>query len=344
MAWSLGMLFLIGVVIGWIVTRSARFAALRAGIVDWPNPRSSHEEPTPTLGGLGIILGVWLALCLGYSVLSLHPLRGWEVLLGSTLVLMLLGYDEVRPMGRLAKLAVQVGASLLLVASGAVLHRVSFPGLGEVVLGELAFPVTLIWFVAVQNLYNFMDGIDGIAGVEGCLVAILIGGLSIKFIPNLAPLSWALAGVTLGFLFWNFPPAKIFMGDVGGHFLGLIFGLMAVIGEDAGVPFVVILLFMGGFLFDSVYTILRRLFLREDITQAHRYHLYQRLNALGWAQARVSVVYGGFTLLFGAVGYLWFYGHFSQALWMGCFLTTLIVSGTLWLEYEWRRKSVSRIS
>ncbi len=333
---NLVMIFLVAVAVAWGATATVRFWMVRIGILDVPNKRSSHSRPTPTLGGIGIIVGTGVALALGYGLLDFPPLPFLKALAGSTLILGILCYDEIHPMGRLSKLAVQAGASLVLVGAGVVLHRISVPGVGEVALGWMALPVTLLWLFGLQNLYNFMDGIDGIAGVEGVLFGGLIAGLSVGYAPVLTPLSTALAGATLGFLFLNFPPARIFMGDTGGHFLGLTFGAIAVVGEAEGLPFVVTLLFLGAFLFDSVYTIFRRLVRGENITLAHRSHIYQRLNILGWSHLRVDLWFALCTLLLGGAGYLAVYGYVVPAL-VACALAgTLIIGGTVWVESRWR--------
>ena len=126
------------------------------------------------------------------------------------------------------------------------------------------------------------------------------------------------------------------MGDVGAHFLGLVFGMLAVVGEGEGIPFWVSVVFLGAFLFDTVYTILRRLCRGENITMAHRFHLYQRLVRLGWGYGRVDLMFGVCNLLLGAVGYLYLYGYPTLALAVGCGTAALVACGTVWVESSWR--------
>lgn len=336
MGLKLGLLFLFAVVLGWGVTGGMRCLVLRTGILDSPNSRSSHTRPTPTLGGIGIVAGVWGALGMG-SLLDCALPFFWKAMLGSSVVLLFLIYDDIRPMGRLSKLAVQVSAGLVMMASGVVLRSAVLPWGGEVALGWAAYPLTFLWLVGLQNFFNFMDGIDGIVGFEGLVVAGLIGGLAVGFSPWLSGISAVLIGAILGFLWWNAPPARIFMGDVGAHFLGLAFGVLAVVGEGEGIPFWVSVLFMGAFLFDTIYTIFRRLFRGENITLAHRFHLYQRLIQLRWGHGRVDAVFVGFTLLLGAVGYLHLHGYPALSLASGCGAAVLTVGGTVWVERRWQR-------
>ncbi len=330
----IGVQALVALVVGWTATWAVRVISLRTGILDRPNARSLHSQPTPTLGGLGLIVGTWAGLGAGYLMGS-PIVHGWA-LAGSTGVLLVLAYDEIRAMHWVAKLAVQAAACTVLLFSGVVLHRVMLPLVGELELGVLSYPLTFVWLVGLQNLYNFMDGMDAFSGLEGLLVAGLVGGLAMSFAFNLAPLALTLAASALGFLFWNRPPARVFMGDAGAHFLGLMFGVLAVLGEEVGVPFRLVVCFLGAFLFDSVYTIFRRLFRGENLTQAHRFHLYQRLNALGWSQGQIGLLYGTGTMLLGTSGYLEQYGQHGLA--QVVFLVTALgmLSGTVCLERVWR--------
>lgn len=324
----------IGAAVSAVMTACICFFILRWRVLDMPDDRSAHIQPMPTLGGLAILLGTGMALAPGGLFFTLPPI--WPALSIGTAILCVLVYDEIRPMGRLAKFVIQCGASLVLIGGGVVLHRLDLPFVGVLHLSWVAMPVTFLWLVGMQNIYNFMDGIDGIAGVEGFLVSGLIAGLAISFSSSLAPVCFVVAGSTLGFLFFNFPPARIFMGDVGSHFLGLMLGVIAIWGEQDGVPFWIVVLCLGAFLYDGIYTLLRRLFRGENITQAHRFHLYQRLNRMGWTYRSVLGLYGGLTGLLGAVGYFYSFGYHHLSLGSGCMVVVLMVIGTAWVESRWR--------
>lgn len=330
------MLYLPAVFAGWGITWGMLRLAPRFGAVVLPNPRSSHSCPTPTLGGLGLIAGMWVGL--GVAAISgVIVLVVWKVL-ACTLILLLFCADGFRPMRPLEKLAIQVIAGLLLVFSGAVLTRISLPPILNLELGSFAIPFTLLWYVALQNLYDFMDGIDGLAGLEGVLVALCFAGIALEWAPDLAWVAMALAGGITGFLFLNRPPGRIFMGDVGGQYLGLLFALLAVLGEEAGIPFGLMLLFLGAFLFDSVYTLVRRLIRGENISRAHRFHLYQRLVRMGWSHASVDVTYGSVTLILSLSGYLLIENHLAPAATVFCSAAGLMVGGTVWLESRWQKR------
>ena len=332
------VLYLPAVLVGWGITWGLVRFAPRFGAVVLPNPRSSHSCPTPTLGGLGLIAGMWVGL--GVAATSgFVVLVDWKSL-ACTLVVLLFCADGFKPLRPLEKLAIQVSAGLLLVFSGAVLTRISLPPLVNLELGSFAIPFTLLWYVALQNLYDFMDGIDGLAGLEGVLVALCFAGIALEWAPDLAWVAMALAGGITGFLFLNRPPGKIFMGDVGGQSIGLIFALLAVLGERAGIPLGLMLLFLGAFLFDSVYTLVRRLLRGENISHAHRLHLYQRLVRMGWSHASVDATYGSVTVILGLSGYLLIEDHLAAAGLVFCLAAGVMVGGTVWLEARWAKRNL----
>jgi len=165
----------------------------------------------------------------------------------------------------------------------------------------------------------------------------LVAGIAISASSSLASVCFVLAGSTLGFLIFNFPPARIFLGDVGSHFLGLLLGTVAIWGEQEGVPFWIVVFCLGAFLYDGTYTLFRRLFLGKNITQAHRFHLYQRLNRMGWTYRSVLKLYGGFTVLFGAVGYLYFFEYRHLAFGFGSAVISCVFFGTIWIERAWQK-------
>lgn len=334
---------LLGVVLVFLFVVAVAIAAgvcaviARWRVLDVPDERSAHVRPVPTLGGLGIVVGTAVALVCSGLFFPLPVV--WPALSVGVAILCMLVYDEIRPMGRVSKLAIQCGAALVLISGDVVLYRVDLPVVGAVQLSWAAMPLTFLWLVGVQNIYNFMDGMDGIAGVEGCLASCLIAGLTAFVSPSLTLVCMVLAGACVGFLCFNFPPARIFMGDVGSHFLGLMLGVIAVWGASEGVPFWIAVLCLGAFLYDGTYTLLRRLLRGENITQAHRFHLYQRLNRMGWTPRSVLCLYGCFTGLLGAVGYFYFFRYPYLSLGFGCVVAALMVLGTARLERCWRRLS-----
>ena len=324
--------FLAATAATWLVSR----VVTRVGVLDRPNVRSSHAAPTPTAGGLGLIAGLWA----GVGVAAVYGCEGggeWRPFVASSLILLVLVLDEIRPMGRLTKLAAQSAAAAVPLLYGLALDRLQLPYLAEIELGVMAYPITFVWLVAVQNVFNFMDGIDGIAGLEAFLVAGLIYLVARTQAPGFTAVPLACAGASAGFLVWNLPKSRVFMGDVGSHLLGIVTGTAALVLHQEGVPFFAVPLAMGVFLFDTAYTLARRTLRGENITKAHRFHLYQRLNATGWSHGRVDAVYGGLTILFCGSAYLYATGSGIAACVAGVAGTLLLVSGTIWVEHRWRQ-------
>ena len=324
-------------VVAALITSGLCVLILRWQILDVPGDRSSHMSPVPTLGGLGILVGTTIVLVSGEWFWAMPPIL--SELYGAIVILSLLVYDEIRPLGRGMKLVIQSGASVLLIYGGVVLDHINVPFIGVLHLFWAGLPVTFVWLVGVQNIYNFMDGLDGLAGVVCCVVSIWVAGVAFSISSSLVFICFGLTGSVLGFLVFNFPPARIFMGDVGSHFLGLVLGVVAILGEREGVPFWFVCFCLGAFLYDGTYTLLRRLFRGENITHAHRFHLYQRLNRLGWTYGSVLKLYGGFTGLLGGAGYLYLFGYHLVAFGCGSGLAVFVLIGTIWLERRWKLKN-----
>jgi Fuc2NAc and GlcNAc transferase len=273
--------FLLALVIEWLVWRGA----LRLRVLAHPNQRSSHIVPTPTTGGIAFVLPVvaylgWLGVLGSEPALTL-------AIGGLTLAAVGL-WDDLREVAPLLRILVHA-----LVAAGFV--TVLLPDSAWIVLVVLT--VVLVWHI---NLYNFMDGIDGLAGAQGLvyLVGAQLIGQGVPGWPG--DLTWLACGGLLAFLVFNWPPARIFMGDVGSGFLGLLTGALALLlWQQQSLPLTASLILLCGFWFDASYTLIIRLLTGQAFTQAHRSHLYQKVAARQghrWTTV-VFVLYGIFWLV-----------------------------------------------
>jgi Fuc2NAc and GlcNAc transferase len=257
------------------VLRKAR----RMGLVQHPTARSSHHRPTATGGGLGIVLGGSIA-CLFVAWHAIFP--AILVLLASLAMAAIGLRDDIKPVRWVWRLGVQL---LLLLVILIAVEPTSLPAALQL---PLAWPVVtvlvLVAGLAWINFFNFMDGIDGLAGSEAVFLLIAAAGLTMASAPGVAdlPVFWwliALAVATLGFLVLNWPPAKIFMGDTGSTYLGLMIGFLALVTLSLGwVSLPQWLILAGVFVADPVVTLLRRLAQRERVYEAHRRHAYQALS------------------------------------------------------------------
>lgn len=265
-----------------LLTGLVRQYALGRGVLDVPNIRSSHARPTPRGGGLGMVLAFVISLT--YWVVA-QATPGSQIqffvalLVAGTLVATVGFMDDHGGLPARWRLLIHLVSAALVVWALGEPMRLDL-GMGQVNLGWLAYPLSVLGIVWVLNLTNFMDGIDGLAGGQ----AVLASGVVAVFVLCCAQspaMAWPVALLScsaLGFLVWNFPPARIFMGDVGSGTLGLWLGGFAVWHSVALGPqwLYVWLLMLGVFVVDSTYTLLRRLIRKQNVSQAHRSHAYQR--------------------------------------------------------------------
>lgn len=272
---------------------------IRARIIDRPNQRSSHIRPVPRSGGVAIVItsyvGLAVVLLLGDQFAPVEgQIFGLSVAAG---IVASAGFlDDLNVLESYkTKLFLQLLAGSVALYSGVLVDRIPIPYLGSVQLGWWGYPVTLLWLVALTNIFNFMDGLDGLAVGTAAIVMAIFGLIAIGHDAAFVPaLSFVLFAACLGFLFFNFPRAKIFMGDVGSQFLGFVIAALAVLATGAGASsisvYAIPLLFFH-FIFDAVFTLFRRLVAGEDVTEAHKSHLYQLLNQLGLTHAQVSMLH-----------------------------------------------------
>lgn len=269
------------------LTEGFRRWAVRRALFDVPNARSSHAVPTPRGGGVGIVAGFFLGLAL-WSVGggSLSP-RAFGWLVGALLVAGVSFLDDLRPLPASWRLATHLVGALLLTAVG-----VQDDGIGLV----LALPLAFGWVALVTNAYNFMDGIDGIAGGQAVVAGVgyaLAGSLVGN--PLVATAGLLLAAAAAGFLLRNLPPAHVFMGDVGSTFLGFTFAALPLLGSlgvgGGKLPLEFGLAALAPFLFDALVTLARRVYRRERWFEAHRSHYYQRLVQAGLSHRQVTLLY-----------------------------------------------------
>lgn len=270
----------------WIVQR---------GILDVPNERSSHKQVVPRGGGLVIValtLGAWLINIVLDG--SAQPL--WWLAWAGALVVAVTGWlDDMHHLSSTLRLSIHAIAAFMGMVGAGIWESLVFPPLGSVPLGWLSYPLTVLWIVGLINAYNFMDGIDGIAGLQ----AVIAGGgwfiLGLLWEQRLtALLGLTLAGASLGFLFHNWHPARIFMGDVASGFLGYLFAVLPLLSQGDHKQTATLLpgiLLVWPFLFDTILTFLRRLKNGENILTAHRSHLYQRLVISGLRHPAVTFLY-----------------------------------------------------
>ncbi|MFN4283704.1 MAG: MraY family glycosyltransferase [Alphaproteobacteria bacterium] len=279
-------LFALVAALSWFATRLTLGWLERRAILDRPNERSSHSRPTPRGGGIAVT-GALLA---GGAALAVWQGGGSElwVVLGGTAALALLSWlDDLADLSA----ALRFGAHILVVAAALFALPAGaavFQGLLPPWLDRLAAGLIWLWFI---NLYNFMDGIDGMSGVETMTLGLGLFALALMIPGALDMVGWMgliAAAAALGFLLWNWHPARLFLGDVGSVPLGFLLGWLLLEAAAAG-QWAAALILPLYYLADASITLARRALRGEKVWRAHREHFYQRPAARGWPHDRIML-------------------------------------------------------
>ncbi|MFL5538994.1 MAG: glycosyl transferase family 4 [Longimicrobiaceae bacterium] len=330
------------VLASWAVTWAVRRDAIRRRVLDHPNERSSHDVPTPRGGGVAIVVVAVAAEAMLWAAGRLSRETALALAAGGVAVAAIGWLDDHGGVSAKARAAVHFAA-----AAWALFWLGGLPalryGTGSVPLGIAGTVLAAFGIVWSTNLYNFMDGIDGIAGAEAVTCG-LFGGLLLLATGErgLAGAAFALAAASAGFLAWNWHPARIFMGDAGACFLGFTFAVLAVAAERAGsVPLLAWMVLLGVFVFDATATLVRRARRGERWHQAHRSHAYQRAAPTRAHHARVSAAVAGVNVSLASLASL---GTFRPGWLLPAAGAATLLLATLYVGVERRRPMYARSS
>lgn len=293
------VLFVFAALAAFVLTGALRRYALAKSLLDIPNERSSHAVPTPRGGGLAVVLTFLLGL-VALTITGFVPVFLFLGLFGAGGLVAAIGWaDDRKDIPARFRLAGHFAAGVWALFWLGGLPQLPVFGL-EVNLGISGHVLAAFYLVWLLNLYNFMDGINGIAGIEA--ITVCTGGAVLCWLcPGCTNGSWAasllLAAATAGFLVWNFPRARIFMGDVGSGFLGMLLGTLSLAaGWSTPELFWAWIILLGTFVVDATITLIRRGLRGEKVYQAHRSHAYQHA-ALKYGHTLVALGYGVINLL-----------------------------------------------
>lgn len=344
--------FFIAAALSFGITPIVRSLARRQGVVEQSGQRP-HAGPIPTLGGLAVLAALAGAIALGlvlYPELSISlavGLRGWRwTATGAVLIAALGIIDDLVRVRPTTKIAFQTLAALLVVADGHGIGRLINPFTGETLyLGWVAAPVTLFWIIGITNAFNLIDGLDGLAAGIGFIAALTLAEIAVLTgRPDIAVIALTLAGALGAFLFYNYAPASIFMGDSGSMFVGFTVAALYVRGaqQPEGVPLLTPILALSVPIADTLSAILRRGVWpgangREErvslskrvlaIFRRDREHVHHRLMSLGLKEAHAVLILYGVSLLSAVVALLTFQSSAARLTAFATLMTAVLLLG-----------------
>jgi len=302
------VVFILLTVLSYIGVSFIRRLVLRHQIMDHPKERSSHSLPMPRGGGLAIVVLV-LGTSLWFANATNLNRSLTYIVLGA--ILAWVGWrDDIYSLSPKFRFLVQGLIAIISILVMGYFRVVRIPMIGDVDLGIIGIVITFLWIIGMINAYNFMDGIDGMAGgvalSAGLCWMVLSSNVHNLFVFWVA---LSIAASSLGYLGHNWPPAKIFMGDVASTFLGYSFAVLPLLSADqSGDALTIGTLLMWTAIIDPGATFIGRLLRRENIFSRHRSHLFQRLVIGGYRQGTISLLYILLTLLAGILSYEWSHG------------------------------------
>jgi UDP-GlcNAc:undecaprenyl-phosphate/decaprenyl-phosphate GlcNAc-1-phosphate transferase len=304
-----------------VLTPLVKKLAFKIGATDRPNQRKVHQKIMPRLGGLAI----FLSFLIGFIILQPESNYANAIIAGAVIIIITGVLDDVTELSAKFKLLGQIAAALLVVVwGGAQVEFIKFPFGGEIEFGMMSIPLTIVWIVGVTNAINLIDGLDGLAAGVSSIALITISGMAIimgdTFVAVMASL---LLVSTIGFLFYNFHPAKIFMGDTGALFLGYMISVLALLGfkNITVVTLIVPVIILGVPISDTFFAIIRRFVNKQPLSAPDKSHLHHCLLRLGYSHRQTVLIIYAIAAMFGLAAII-----FSQAtVWGSIILVTVLI-------------------
>ncbi|MEI3086086.1 MAG: MraY family glycosyltransferase [Oscillospiraceae bacterium] len=327
--------FAVSLLVAYVMTPPVKRFAEKVGAIDVPRDnRRVHDHPIPRMGGLAIFIGFVLSLIF-FVPMSTKVLG---LLVGSVIIAVMGGVDDIVSLNPWVKLAGQIVAALVAIRGGLVFDVISNPNIFAeetyIEIGWLSIPLTMLWIVGCTNAVNLIDGLDGLAvGVSAISsMTMLIVSLFVSE-PVVSIILAALTGACLGFMPYNLNPAKIFMGDVGSQLLGFVLSTASIMGLfklHAIITFFVPLLALALPLADTIFAFFRRILHGQSPFKADKGHFHHRLLAMGLNQKQVVAVLYGISAVLGLLAVLM--AGDSMAVKIICLVAAFIISLGIWLK------------
>lgn len=316
-----------------ILTPLVKKIAYKIGATDKPNHRKVHSRIMPRLGGLAI----FLSFIIGTIIInpSVVPYGGYHVpiVIGSIIIILTGIFDDIKEISPKLKLAGQVAAAAVIVIYGGLkVEFINLPFGGQIDFGYLSIPLTMIWIIGITNAINLIDGLDGLAGGVSSIALFSIAGMSMvmgnQYVTIVALI---IAASTLGFLFYNFHPAKIFMGDTGALFLGYMIAVLSLLGYKnvTFISLIIPVIILGVPISDTFFAIIRRLVNKQPLSAPDKSHLHHCLLKAGFSHRQTVLLIYAMAAVFGLVAFI-----FSQATVWGSLIVILALLITIELIVE----------
>ncbi|KGP91416.1 UDP-phosphate N-acetylglucosaminyl 1-phosphate transferase [Pontibacillus chungwhensis BH030062] len=295
-----------------LITPVVKKLAVKIGATDKPNERKVHQKLMPRLGGLAIFLS-FVA-----GVLLFFPDSGytWPLVIGSTIIIVTGVLDDMKELSPKWKIAGQLAAALIVVQAGNVkVEYINLPFGDTLQFGWMSVPITILWIVGITNAINLIDGLDGLAAGVSSIALLTISGMAIAMGDFFVSIIGLITlGSTLGFLIYNFYPAKIFMGDTGALFLGFIISVLSLLGfkNITLFSFIIPVIILGVPISDTIFAIVRRFVQRKPLSSPDKSHLHHCLLRLGYSHPETVLMIYAMAALFSLAAVI-----FSQATMFG---------------------------
>lgn len=321
---DLAIAFFISLISAFLLTYPVKKIAIKFKVVDFPNYRKIHKKVTPRLGGLAIFLGAFLGM------LYLHPeyehLPG--IFMGALAIIVTGMLDDRYTIRPVIKLSGQLIAASFLISSGLIIERVTLPFIGMVDLGFFSVLITVLWVVGIANAINLIDGLDGLATGVTTIALICMFIMALIDVRTIAAaLSIVLIGANLGFLYHNFHPAKIYMGDTGSNFLGYMIAVVSMLGLFKNIAlfsFIIPIIILAIPIFDTLFAIVRRAYNKESIMQPDRKHIHYQLLDAGYSHRQTVLIIYTFSALFGLMAILFSEASLRLSILLAAFIILLL--------------------
>jgi UDP-GlcNAc:undecaprenyl-phosphate/decaprenyl-phosphate GlcNAc-1-phosphate transferase len=308
-----------------LLTPLVKKLAFKVGATDKPNQRKVHEKIMPRMGGLAI----FLSFLIGLIILKPSGVYHYPILFGSLIIIITGVVDDIREISPKIKLLGQIIAAFIVVFLGDIhVQFINLPFGGQIDFGILSIPITMIWIIGVTNAINLIDGLDGLAAGVSTIALLTISGMAyIMGNPYVAVMALIIAAGTLGFLVFNFHPAKIFMGDTGALFLGFIISVLSLLGfkNVTFISLVVPVIILGVPISDTFFAIIRRMVNKQPFSSPDKSHLHHCLLKVGYTHRQTVLLIYALSIIFSLAAFV-----FTQATLWG----SLIVLAVLIIAIE----------